>query len=284
MLQTLRNRVVDRIASRHVAGPETDDALEVCFWAQDHDYGCILSPWADMESNGQQGKPRKLRMFERFKSDIDLLKSHELNAYLSIKLDALGYDFGLFRDLVDYAAEHKVHLHIDSLAPESTATKFRFLEKVPDYHNWLGCTLPSRWLRSLTDANRAIDMQLAVRIVKGQWQDPNQPIDERANYLALTNKLAGRVPYIGIATHDLPLARQALQRLSTVQLHFEFEQFFSLPLNGMGLADELSVPYRLYVAYGHPAIPYNYRFAMTRPSLAAWMVSDYVFELKRPWT
>jgi proline dehydrogenase len=76
----------------------------------------------------------------------------------------------------------------------------------------LGCAIPGRWRRSLEDAEHAIELGVRVRVVKGQWPDPQQPdIDLRDGFLAVIDALAGRAASVGIATHDLPLAREARQ-------------------------------------------------------------------------
>lgn len=281
MLRTLRNKIVSRIAKRHIAGSDINNALQVCRWADNRNFSTILSLWVD--DNKKKNDLDKQENFERFKSDIILLQDEKATSYYSIKLDAIDYDFGLFKALLQVARKYDVHLHVDSLNPGSASISFRFFERAAEFNDILGCTLPSRWKRSLTDIERVIDMGLSARIVKGQWKDPNDKIDCRANYLAIVDKLAGHSNYVGIATHDIPLAEKALKRLSDSDTYTEMEQFFSLPLNGIDLAKQYNCPYRIYVAYGHPAIPYNYRYALTRPALVAWMVSDFAFNFSKPW-
>jgi len=277
MLKTIRDNIIRKVASRHVAGAEIVDALQVCRWASEKGFYSIVSPWAGMNEN-----PRN--MFERYRLNIATLGSENLNCYLSIKLDAIGYDFGLFKELLELGRLHNIRIHVDSLGPDSAPTKFRFLEKAVEFNKVLGCTLPSRWKRSVDDADRAVSLGLAVRIVKGQWEDPNNKVDCKKNYLAIAEKLAGRAHHVGVATHDLPLAEKALACLISFNTYCELEQFFSLPLNGRDLARKLCRPYRIYVAYGHPGVPYNVRFALTRPSIAAWMLADFALRLKRPWS
>lgn len=101
-------------------------------------------------------------------------------------------------------------------------------------------------------------------------------------------------PLIGLATHDRVLLKRILidygrrsgqdsEAKHHGQTHpapmptpnpFAIEQFFSLPLNGRRIAREFGLPYRLYIAYGHPALPYNTRFAFTRPGIALWVASS----------
>lgn len=278
MLKKIRHRIKNKIASRHVAGPQVDDALEVCRWAKEEGYSCILSPWKSGDENARS-------MFESYKLSMAALYNENIDGYLSIKLDAIDYDFEIFKDLVQIGHKFGIRIQIDSLDPYSAPTTFRFLEKMVDHHDLLGCTLPSRWHRSLADADRALELGLSVRVVKGQWPDrTNSNLDCRKNYLAIVEKLADRARYVGIATHDLPLAKIALSSLLEAGTYCEFEQFFSLPLNGRETAQKLGCPYRIYVAYGQPGLPYNIRFALTRPVIAAWVLADFVLNRKRPWS
>jgi proline dehydrogenase len=154
----------------------------------------------------------------------------------------------------------------------------------------LGVTIPTRWTRSRDDIQRAVEMGISVRIVKGQWEDPVRPVDPRENALTIISSIphsTDQTPHknsvISIATHDLHFLKETSKRLQQHYLSYDIEQFFSLPLNGIRLAEKLEVPLSLYIAYGSPALPYNIRFSATRPRLALWMASDYLLPKKRVW-
>lgn len=277
MLKNIKNTIIKRVSSRHVAGPKMDDAIRVCRWALKNDFNLALAPWRE---TGEA----KESLFESYKSVIQFLKDDNIDGYLSIKLDAIDYDFGKFRELLDLGRFHNIRIHVDSLDPESAPKTHQFLERASEYHQVLGCTLPSRWKRSLNDCERVVSLGISVRIVKGQWEDNKyNDVDCRNNYMSIIGKLAGRARHVGIATHDVKLAEKALKGLIASKTHCEMEQFFSLPLNGRAIAKNLGCPYRLYVSYGQPGIPYNIRFASTRPSIAAWMMADFAFNFKKPW-
>jgi proline dehydrogenase len=282
MLAKLRNFIVSRVASRHVAGENLDDALLVCEWAVSNGYNYVLSPWknGDIIDLSESDKKNNAESYIKTLHSMGEIKG---NGYMSIKLDAIDYDYELFIELLKESKSYGIRMHIDSLGPDTADFNFEFLERASDYSQFLGCTLPSRWKRSLVDAEKAINLGLAVRLVKGQWQDEENLVDHRQNYLDIAAKLAGKVPYIGVATHDKALAEKTLRLLKQYNSDFEMEQFFSLPLNGVALSENIGCPFRVYISYGYPAIPYNYRFAMTRPELGAWMVSDFAFHFKKPW-
>lgn len=277
MLNTLRKNIVATIASRHVVGSEIADALPVCRWAKRMGYHSILSPWARPEDTHRV-------MFQRYRAALEAIPKEDIDCYLSVKLESIGYDGAMFEELVEAARLSGVRLHLDSLGPDSAPLNFGFLEKAAARYDNLGCTLPSRWRRSLDDAERAIEMNLSVRIVKGQWEDPGAvKIDSRKNYIALVGKLAGRARHVGTATHDLALGEKALGILSAAGTHCEFEQLSTLPLNGMKAVAKHAYAYRLYVAYGSPGIPYNTKFILSRPGMVAWVLTDFTLDLKKPW-
>ncbi len=277
LLKTFRKRVVNRIASRHIAGPELSDALTVCKWAELQKMGTNLSRWAYPDDSTET-------MFRHYAAILKSIHDNDLDSFLGVKIGGIGDDFGRFSELVGIARENHVRLHVDSFGPESAPVNFSFLEKAAGVYDNLGCTLPSRWRRSLDDVDRVIELGLKVRVVKGQWPDSdNAKLDCRQNYLAIIGKLAGRARQVGVATHDKRLAKESLQYLSTSGTEFEMQQYFSLPLNGRSLSRTFGCPYRISLAYGYAYLPYNVRFILSRPGMISWIVSDYAFKPARPW-
>ncbi len=274
----MRRSFVKTIASRHVAGNNIEDALNVCRWAERQRFSCIVSPW-----RGTGDSPEY--MLCEYESVIEAIYRQYPQCYLSIKLDALANDISLFRELLNFARARGVHVHIDSLDPESAEVALTFLERAVQSCHSIGFTLPSRWNRSTSDASRVAELGVPVRIVKGQWPDPSgRGVDAVKNYVEIARKLAGKSKLIRIATHDMTLAGRVLEHLASSGTQCELEQFFSLPLNGIALAGSFGVPYRIYIAYGNPGIPYNARFTLTRPRIAAWMLADFALNRKRPWS
>jgi proline dehydrogenase len=277
MLRKIRDNIVSVISSRHIAGEEITDALQVCRWADREGFNLIISPWS-----GAADTPKG--MLERYKSAIESISKEGMKFYLSIKLDSIGYDAAVFDDLLDFARSKGIRVHIDSLGPDTADTAISFLERGISSNHDVGYTFASRWLRSVTDATIIAGLGVPVRIVKGQWKDPAaHRLNCRKNYLEIVDRLAGGTCKVGVATHDLPLAKEALGKLSSTKTSCELEQFFSLPLNGVQLAKKMGLQYRIYVAYGHPGIPYNVRFALTRPGIAVWMLADFALNRRKPW-
>ncbi|NIV15380.1 MAG: hypothetical protein GWN62_30245, partial [Aliifodinibius sp.] len=94
MLAGVRNYIISRIASRHVAGKDLKDALIVCEWATSNGYNFVLSPWKNGEIK-DLSETDKEQNAQSFHNAINAVKGHKGNGYLSMKLDAIDYDFDL---------------------------------------------------------------------------------------------------------------------------------------------------------------------------------------------
>jgi proline dehydrogenase len=201
---------------------------------------------------------------------LEALAEADLDGYVALKPTALGYARPRIDSILGRAAELGVAVHFDSTSPEEAEPSWELLTEVarPD----VGCTLPSRWGRSLPDAKRAVELGLRVRIVKGQWPDPDYCArDEHARFLDIVDALAGRAQQVAVATHDRPLAAAAIARLAAAGTPVEHEVMLALPRRGPALA-----PTRVYVPFGHPYLPYAPARARQHPRVAAWVARDLV--------
>jgi proline dehydrogenase len=115
-----------------------------------------------------------------------------------------------------------------------------------------------------------------VRVVKGQWEDPDNPkLDMRRGFLEVIDELAGKAVHVAVATHDPPLAREAVRRLKKAGTSCELELIYGLPMNAvMQVATEHQLPVRLYVPYGKSYMPYALSHLRKNPRVVWWFVRD----------
>src|SRR6185312_7152011 len=116
-------------------------------------------------------------------------------------------------------------------------------------------------------AKRAVALGLRVRVVSGQWPDPDYKArDQRERFLEIVDAVAG-AEHVGIATHDGRLARAATGRLQGA----EHERLLGLPWRGADLG-----PTRIYVPFGHAFLPYALTRIRQHPELALWVARDVI--------
>jgi proline dehydrogenase len=253
----------------YIAGPELDDAISTCQRLSGLGFSGTICFW-NVESDSPQ------RIVEAYTSALAALASEKMDCYLSIKLPPLKYDGALLNEVLEQARHKGTLVHFDSLEPEAADRTYSMIVQAARSYPHLGCTLPGRWARSLTDADLALDLGLHVRVVKGQWPDPQHPgIDLRQGYLNVIDRLAGRARFVAVATHDPELARTALERLQRAGTPCSVELLYGLPVkSALKVAKDLGVPVRIYIPFGHGWLPYSLTQARRNPRILWWVLRD----------
>ena len=271
MLWATWEPIAAHAARRYVAGPELSDAVRVARALAGTAIGTTICRWDG------DGEPPRL-VADSYKDALAGLEGMGLDCYLSIKAPSLGFSVNLMDELLEVARPAGVGIHFDSLAPESAEPTWELTTATAARYPSTGCTLPARWRRSLSDADRAVDLGLRVRVVKGQWGDPAaNGLDVRASYLAVIDRLAGRASGVAVATHDAPLAREAVDRLRAAGTPCELELLFGLPAGEpLRVARASGVGVRFYVPYGHAWLPYCLSQVRRRPRLLWWTMRDWL--------
>jgi len=267
--------LAERAARPYIVGPDLSDAVRASRSLDARGFRSTIGFW-----NRVEDPPAEIAA--RYLSAIDAIRTERIDGRLSVKAPPLQFSRDLFGRIVERARDRDIGIQFDSLWPESTDETFSLLAELVRTHANLGCTLPGRWRRSPADADRAIDLGLSVRIVKGQWPDSQgPPIDPRAGFLAIVDHLAGRVRHVSVATHDVDLAQEALARLRAAGTPCELELLYGLPLrNAIAAARKESVPVRVYLPYGHGFLPYAMEQLKNHPRLALQILRVW-FEPRR---
>lgn len=238
-------------ASRYVAGTTAEHARAVAARLAPRGYGCTICYW----DSGREPPERVAAEYA-----LAAQAARALDGYVSVKATALGFSW----DLVAPLAQDGARLHFDAMAPDTVDETKALVERLPGVH---GTTLPGRWRRSDDDAEWAVERGLAVRVVKGMWEGPDDR-DPRAGFLSVVDRLAGRAAFVAVATHDRRLAAEALSRLRARATPCELEQLYGLPC--------APAPARIYLPYGTAWLPYALAHLRRRPRAAWWLVRDLV--------
>lgn len=270
--------LLQRGAHAWIGGASLEDGLAVARRLADERRPCTVGLWNTPEYSARE-------VAREYLAGIDALADGRLDAYLSLKPPALRFDGALALEVASAARARGVSLHVDSHGPEaadaSNALVGAMRSAVPGCE--LGATLPGRWARSASDADWAVDHDLAVRVVKGQWPDPTDPHrDPRAGFLAVIDRLVGRARQVRVASHDLALAAEAIGRLRRAGTPCELELLHGLPMaRSLRWADASGVPVRIYVPYGRGFTPHAVAQLRRDPRLL-WGLLRELLAAKRP--
>jgi proline dehydrogenase len=215
---------------------------------------------------------------------FDRVAAGGLDAYVSVKLSTLDFDPGLLIELDAAAARSGRRLHLDALAPETVDATWRLLEETPRAGQ-LGTSFPGRWRRSADDAARAAELDLVVRVVKGQWRHgAGGDVDPSEGYLDVIDRLCGRAPAVAVATHDVALLTESVRRLQASGTACEVELLYGLPFRAPALAaTQMDVPIRVYVPYGHVGATYGMTDLKRNPTAIRWLMQDLLLGKDKTW-
>jgi proline dehydrogenase len=205
-----------------------------------------------------------------------LFEGRSGDACLSVKAPPLSFDPARLRAIAESAAAAGMGLMFDAHAAKDADRTLKAVSELLTEFPGTGFALPARWLRSRRDATVFRDRSARIRLVKGEWADPDwRGQDVEASYLALVARLAGREAPVAVATHDPDLAERALTILLQAGTPCELEQLRGLPARRtMAVARRLGVPVRVYVPFGPGWWPYALDKALGRPYLLSWMIRD----------
>jgi proline dehydrogenase len=275
LLRSSIDKLTRRVAQSYIVGPELFDAVRAAQFIAPQDMLSTICYW-DSEADD----PRDIA--NRYRSIIESISNEHLNCYVSIKPWALQFSSELFEELCTFAHQLDVSLHLDSLLPDASERAFTMIERIGAKRPRIGCTVPGRWQRSVDDAGRAAEVGLRVRIVKGQWPEPQgADLDPREGFLKVVDRLCAYSNAVAVATHDVDLSRESLKRLQSAGKSCELELLFGLPVGpSVGVAQSLAVPVRIYLPFGHAWLPYVIAQAKRNPVIAWWLLRDLWIDVR----
>lgn len=262
-----KQKLLETAIGSYVAGAELEPALDEEARAAAAGYATTVGFW------NWPSTPRAKVLDEATAAAKALREGSEV----SVKLPALGGDSPELDDLLALCGERGLTLHFDALGPDSAAanqaTAVRLTEGSPGR---VGCTLPSRWVRSAADAEALAGKPVRIRLVKGEVADEEGgEVEPRAGYVELARTLAGRSDLVEVATQDAPLAKLALESLLAESTPCELQVLLGMRTSkAIAVARGLGVPVRVYVPYGKGRLPYRRAQLQRSPALLFQLAAD----------
>jgi proline dehydrogenase len=138
----------------------------------------------------------------------------------------------------------------------------------------VGVVLQAYLRRTLDDVAALADLDANVRLCKGIYVEPSaiaftDPDEIRANYVAALDALLATGAYVGIATHDEWLIREALTRVDGMdESEYEFQMLLGVRERRAQELVRDGHRLRVYVPYGEQWYEYSLRRLQENPAMA----------------
>lgn len=287
----LRTPLLNRVATRFVAGTTLDDAVRVVRRINAAGASATLDVLGEMVSD-RAAADRAAGMYA---ATIDRIAAEGLDANISLKLTQMGIDLGVetclavMRPVVEAGGRHGIFVRVDM---ESSAYTDRTLEVVSrlraDGHD-VGPVIQAYLHRSPADVERLAAERVRVRICKGAYaESPQLALQDRDEirraFLQLVARLLDADACPAVATHDPWLIEAVIARVRERGIgrdRFEFQLLYGIRRDLQRRLVAAGYRVRVYVPYGTEWFPYFMRRLAERPSNLLFVLRSLVGERRQ---
>jgi len=290
-----------RMASRFIAGTYLEDALRVVKELNARNINATLDHLGEHTSTPEEAQ----QATEEILTTLDEIGRSDVRANVSIKLTQIGLSLDEsvcvqnLERILARAKANDVFIRIDMEDTPYTDRTIELLHRMREKgYLGVGTVLQSCLYRTEADARRLMDDKIAIRLVKGAYQEPAdkafpKKADVDANYDLLTKimidaalaagcpKLSadGRFPPIpAFGTHDekrITFARQYAEKLGLPKDAVEFQMLYGIRRDLQERLAADGYPVRVYVPFGTHWYPYYVRRLAERPANLWFIVSNF---------
>ena len=262
-----------------------EDALEAARELQDYGLGSLLTLLGENVERPSEAEAVR----DHYLGALRKLDHHEVDGHLSVKPTHLGLDVSrdLARDqilaLAEVAGELGTTVWVDMEASDYVDPTLELYEEARSEHPNVGICLQAYLYRTPRDLETIREMDGAVRLVKGAYQEPREvaypkkaDVDRAFRDLAL--ELARWTPGPGVpppvlGTHDTALVEKLREQAEEVNgtAPWEVHMLYGIAREEQRRLKEEGVPVRVLISYGERWFPWYVRRVAERPANLLFM-------------
>ena len=274
--------IVRKTASRYIAGETVADAVRVA--ASLNKAGMRATMDVLGEDVHHLGDAR--RAAREYGALLEEIHRTGIDSNVSIKLTQFGLKvdrqacFELADGLIKRAGRLNNFVRIDMEDSSCTTDTLEIYRELRKNHSNTGIVVQASLRRTLDDVAGLEPMRPNYRLCKGVYIEPPEIAYREmrlvnANYIAILERLLRNGSYVGIATHDPLIVREALRLIRELNVERSAYEFQMLLGVGEQLRGEI-LPgghhLRIYIPFGRDWYKYSLRRLHENPRLAGYVL------------
>jgi len=271
--------IVRRVAWRYIAGTTLDDAIATVRRLAARGATATIDALGEFVTAADQAE----RETEQALRTLEAIATHQLPAYLSLKLTSVGLAIDRtlaetnLRRVLTRAQQLGLFVRLDmENSPYTTATLELYRSMRDAGFDNLGVVIQAYLYRSADDIRDLAPYRADIRLCKGIYnEDPSIAIKDRegirANYRLLLRLILDLGMTVRIATHDDVLIDDAERLIAERQLssdRYEFQMLLGVREATRDALIARGYPMRIYVPYGEDWYGYSLRRLKENPQVA----------------
>ncbi len=289
LVELMPKSMVRFFSRRYIAGETLQSAVNVVKDLNSKGILATIDVLGEEITNKEEALAAKNKAMEVF----DAIVENNLDANLSIKPTQMGlkidedFAYEQILDLVKRAKEINNFVRIDMEDSSCTDATIRIYKRIFEDYSNVGIVLQAYLKRTYNDAVLLNKLGTNYRLCKGIYNEPasiaykdKQAI--RDNYVKVLELMLKNGNYVGIATHDEYLIKEAyrlIKELNVPNDKFEFQMLLGVREDLRDKINADGYKIRIYVPFGRDWYPYSIRRLKENPKIAGHIVKN-IFTFK----
>jgi proline dehydrogenase len=274
--------IVRQVAHRYIAGETMEDAIRVARNLNAKGLRATMDILGEDVHRLEQAQ----NAATNYSRLLDELERKKVNSNISVKLTQLGLKvdkqecLALAGSVVEQARRHGNFVRIDMEDSSCTSDTLEIYAALRGKYENVGVVLQAYLHRTADDLTRLVSLNPNFRLCKGVYVEPesiafHDMADINRNYLALLERMLRSGIYVGIATHDEKLIRQAQEWIAELNLPptaYEFQMLLGVNETLRDKVHAAGHPLRVYIPFGRDWYAYSVRRLRENPRLAGYVL------------
>jgi proline dehydrogenase len=288
-VELMPKSLVRVFSNRYIAGDSLKDGVEFVRKLNSHN---ILATM-DVLGEAISTKDEAIEAKNEFIEVLDAIKKYRLNANISVKASQMGilldekFCFEQVEEIVKKAAGDNNFVRLDMEDSTTTDKIINLHNHLREAHKNVGIVVQACLRRTLDDVKKLNATGTNYRLCKGIYIEPEAisyrgKQEIRDNYLKILREMLTSGNYVGIATHDEYLVKNALamiQELGIGKDKYEFQMLCGVREDLRDAINKLGHKIRIYVPFGEHWYQYSIRRLQENPQVAGHILKN-LFSLK----
>lgn len=283
-VQLMPRSVVGIFSGRYIAGENIEDAIKVTRELNNQGIYSTIDVLGESVNNREEAT---ICMNDALKV-LEVISTFNLKANISIKPTQMGLAIGeqfayeQVRTIIQKAKEYNNFVRIDMEDSPYTDATFCLLRKLKQDYDNVGVVVQAYLKRTYDDVVVLNKIGTNYRLCKGIYiESPSIAYKDREmirnNYVKSLEIMLKNGNYVGIATHDEYLIKEAYRLIKDLNIpkdKFEFQMLLGVREDLRNKINNDGYKVRIYVPFGKEWYAYSIRRLKENPQVAMYVVKN----------
>ena len=274
--------LVERVARPYIAGETADDAMRVASSLNQLGFRTTVDLLGEHVERMEQAH----HAVDTYMALLETIHRRGLDSTVSLKLTQFGLKlnpdecFLMVESVIQRAAELNNFVRIDMEDSSCTTGTIEIFRRLRQKHSNVGVAIQAYLRRTADDISALLELKPNIRLCKGVYVESEEVAFREMslinkNYLSILERLLRAGCYVGIATHDEHIVKEAERMIRELKLpstSYEFQMLLGVSESLRNRIRSDGHPLRIYIPFGSEWYAYSVRRLRENPRIAGYVL------------